>query len=111
MTSTPEAIRSVADDYLATLRAFGPDAKRVTDKALGNFMLLGIINRVFPNATLIHCRRHPIDNALSIFTTNFETNFLRFEPRRHRVFLSGVSAADGPLAGGAAPGQARRGGL
>ena len=30
---------------------------------------------VFPNATLIHCRRHPIDTALSIFTTNFERNF------------------------------------
>ena len=35
-------------------------------------MLLGFIHRVFPNATLIHCRRHPIDTALSIFTTNFE---------------------------------------
>jgi tetratricopeptide (TPR) repeat protein len=71
-TSTPGATRRLADDYLATLRAFGPDAKRVTDKMPSNFMWLGLIHRVFPNATLIHCRRHPIDTALSIFTTNFE---------------------------------------
>jgi tetratricopeptide (TPR) repeat protein len=72
IAATPEATQRLAEDYLATLRAFGPVAKRVTDKTLSNFMLLGIIHRVFPNATFIHCRRHPIDNALSIFTTNFE---------------------------------------
>jgi tetratricopeptide (TPR) repeat protein len=66
-----EATRRLADDYLAVLRASGPDAKRVTDKAVTNFFDLGLIHRVFPNATLIHTRRHPIDVALSIFTTNF----------------------------------------
>jgi hypothetical protein len=72
ITATAEATRRLANDYLAALRAFGRDAKRVTDKALSNFMLLGMIHRVFPNATFIHCRRHPVDNALSIFTTNFD---------------------------------------
>jgi tetratricopeptide (TPR) repeat protein len=74
LTPTPEATRRLADDYLAALRPFGRDAKRVTDKALGNFMLLGVIHRAFPNATIIHCRRDPIDTALSIFTTHFEAN-------------------------------------
>ena len=64
LTSTPEATRRLADDYLAALRPFGRDAKRLTDKMLGNFMLLGVIHRVFPNATIIHCRRHPIDTYL-----------------------------------------------
>jgi hypothetical protein len=72
ISATPEATRRLAEDYLAALRAYGPDSKRVTDKMLNNFMLLGVIHRVFPNATFIHCRRHPIDNALSIFTTNFD---------------------------------------
>jgi tetratricopeptide (TPR) repeat protein len=86
ITSTPEATRRLADDYLATLKAYGPDAKRVTDKALNNFFLLGVIHRVFPDATLIHCRRHPIDNALSIFTTNFGTNFDFVSTRSDIVF-------------------------
>ena len=74
LASTAEATRRLADDYLATLRRFGSEAKRVTDKALGNFIRLGLIHRVFPNATFIHCRRNPIDTALSIFMTNFDTH-------------------------------------
>ena len=69
LTATSEATRHIADDYLAVLRAHGSDAKRVTDKLLDNFVRLGLIHRIFPNATIIHCRRHPIDNALSMFTT------------------------------------------
>jgi tetratricopeptide (TPR) repeat protein len=84
--SSPEATRRLADNYLAELRAIGPKAKRVTDKALGNFMLLGFIHRVFPNATLIHCRRHPIDTALSIFTTNFDANLDFVADRSDLVF-------------------------
>jgi tetratricopeptide (TPR) repeat protein len=75
LTSTGEATRRLADDYLATLRRFGPGAKRVTDKALDNFLRLGLIHRILPNATLIHCRRHPVDTALSIFATNFDYEY------------------------------------
>jgi tetratricopeptide (TPR) repeat protein len=71
----PEALRRLADDYLAVLKKFGPEAKRVTDKALDNFLRLGFIHRILPNATLIHCRRHPVDTALSIFTTNFDCEY------------------------------------
>ena len=35
----------VANNYIATLKALDPAAKRVTDKALANFFLVGIINR------------------------------------------------------------------
>jgi tetratricopeptide (TPR) repeat protein len=87
IAATPEATRRLAGDYLATLRALGPEAKRVTDKTLANFFLLGLICRVLPNATLIHCRRHPIDSALSIFTTNFETNFDYASDRGDLVFF------------------------
>ena len=70
--STAGSRRRLVGDYLGErCGAFGPNSKRVTDKMLNNFMLLGLIHRVFPNATFVHCRRHPIDNALSVFTTNF----------------------------------------
>ena len=86
LTSTAEATRRIASDYLATLRMFGPDAKRVTDKALGNFIRLGLIHRVFPNATFVHCRRNPIDTALSIFMTNFDTHLAFGSDRSDIVF-------------------------
>ena len=72
---------------MATLRRVGPGAKRVTDKALNNFIGLGVIHRVIPNATIIHCRRHPIDTALSIFTTNFLRNYSFLADRRDLVFF------------------------
>ena len=86
LTSSAEATRRLASDYLATLWMYGPDAKRVTDKALGNFIRLGLIHRVFPNATFVHCRRNPIDTALSIFTTNFDTHLAFGSDRSDIVF-------------------------
>ncbi len=69
----PEVVRRLADDYLAALRAIAPAAARVTDKMPFNFGLLGVIRQVFPRAAIVHCRRHPVDTCLSIFTTNFES--------------------------------------
>jgi tetratricopeptide (TPR) repeat protein len=87
LTATPEATRRLAQDYLAMLRAIGPHAARVTDKAPFNFPLLGLIHRVFPRATLIHTRRHPIDTCLSIFSTNFEMTFDFAASRSDLVFF------------------------
>jgi tetratricopeptide (TPR) repeat protein len=86
VVSTPEATRRLADDYLAKLRTFGPDAKRVTDKMLENFLRLGLIHRVLPNATIVHCRRHPVDTALSIFATDLMTNLSYAGTRSDLVF-------------------------
>jgi tetratricopeptide (TPR) repeat protein len=75
VTETPEAIRKIADDCLAMLRGIDPGAARVTDKMPFNFALLGLVSRVFPRATLVHCRRDPVDTCLSIYSTNFEVTF------------------------------------
>jgi tetratricopeptide (TPR) repeat protein len=87
ITAAPEMTRRLADDYLGLLRAVGPQAARVTDKAPFNFPLLGLIHRVFPRATIIHTRRHPIDTCLSIFSTNFEMNFDFAASRGDLVFF------------------------
>ncbi|MGH7066712.1 MAG: tetratricopeptide repeat-containing sulfotransferase family protein [Acetobacteraceae bacterium] len=68
----PEAVRRLAEDYLRVLRGIAPEAARVTDKMPLNFLLLGLIRQVFPRATIVHCRRHPLDTCLSIFCTHFE---------------------------------------
>ncbi len=67
----PEFARRCAADYLALLRGIGPEAARVTDKRPFNFIWAGLIHLVFPKATIIHCRRAPIDTALSIHQTHF----------------------------------------
>jgi tetratricopeptide (TPR) repeat protein len=87
ITPDADSTRRLAEDYLARLRAIAPTAPRVTDKALNNFMLLGVIHRVFPNATLVHCRRHPIDNCLSIFMTSFESTIDYAADRGRLVFF------------------------
>ncbi len=40
------------------------------DKMPQNFLALGLIALVFPNAKIIHCQRHPMDCALSIYRNN-----------------------------------------
>jgi hypothetical protein len=68
----PDDARRLAEDYLQVLRTISPSAARVTDKLPFNFAHLGIIRQVFPRATIVHCRRHPIDTCLSNFATNFQ---------------------------------------
>ncbi len=64
-------LAKAAQDYLAVLRRNGPDAARITDKMPFNFLWAGLIHLAFPRATIIHCRRAPIDTALSIHQTHF----------------------------------------
>jgi Flp pilus assembly protein TadD len=60
-----------AADYLGVLRAIAPKAARVTDKMPFNFLWAGLVHVTFPRAIIIHCRRAPIDTALSIHQTHF----------------------------------------
>jgi hypothetical protein len=59
----------LAARYLDVLHAKGPAAQRVTDKMPHNFMLLGLIELLFPAARVIHCVRNPLDTCLSCYTT------------------------------------------
>ena len=65
-------IDSAIADYLALLRRLAPDAARVTDKMPANFLWLGLIHLAFPRARIIHCRRHPLDTALSNYFVHFQ---------------------------------------
>ena len=65
-----------AAEYLALLRAIAPKAARVTDKMPFNFLWAGLIHLAFPHAILLHCRRAPIDTALSIHQTHFHPSLV-----------------------------------
>ncbi len=62
---------ALAQGYLALLRGYGPEAVRVTDKMPANFAVLGLIHLVLPRARIVHCRRHPVDTCLSVWSTPF----------------------------------------
>lgn len=59
-----------AEEYRQHLAQLFPAAGAdsiITDKRPDNFLLVGLIKRLFPLAKIIHTTRDPIDNGLSIF--------------------------------------------
>jgi tetratricopeptide (TPR) repeat protein len=55
--------------YLALFDRIDPSAMRIVDKNPFNFFRLGLLRRALPLARIVHVRRLPIDNALSLHTT------------------------------------------
>ena len=41
-----------------------------TDKTLDNFLFIGIIRQIFPNAKIINCKRRPLSSIMSILRNN-----------------------------------------
>lgn len=65
------SLSALAGDYLTRIRALSGEAERVVDKNPANFLHAGLIHAVFPEARIIHMRRHPLDTCLSIYCQNF----------------------------------------
>lgn len=62
---------AAAAEYLQSLRSRAPLAARITEKDPFNFLAVGLIHLVFPQAAIIHCRRNPLGTAISIHLTHF----------------------------------------
>jgi len=62
---------AAAQSALARMRRHSPQARRIIDKDLSNFLYLGVIHRIFPRARFIHCRRDPLDTCYSAYTKLF----------------------------------------
>lgn len=56
-----------AAEYLAAMEHLVGDVPHFTDKLPHNFINLGFIEMILPNSKFILCRRHPLDNCLSIY--------------------------------------------
>jgi tetratricopeptide (TPR) repeat protein len=70
--ATPDPARdtALAEDYRAHLAQLFPQASAgtfITDKRPDNFILIGLIKRLFPSAKIIHTTRNPLGNGLSVF--------------------------------------------
>jgi tetratricopeptide (TPR) repeat protein len=84
---TAERAEETACAYLQLLRRIGPDSLRVTDKMPQNFVALGLIHVLFPDARLICCRRNAVDTCLSIYMTSFRNGLLFANSKRDIVFF------------------------
>ena len=60
-----------AAEYLTAMSRVGGRAGRITDKAPFNFSHLGLVQLMLPGASVLNCRRHPIDTCLSIHFQHF----------------------------------------
>jgi len=61
----------INQQYFEKLSLFNIKEQTLTDKDPFNFRWLGIIKIFFPNSKIIHCKRNPHDNCLSIYKNEF----------------------------------------
>ena len=67
----PTQLSELGETYLEELRGHAAGGRHVVDKLPGNFFYLGFISLILPQASLVHCRRDPLDTCLSIYKTRF----------------------------------------
>lgn len=67
----PGLAGSMAADFRAGWPADARTALRVVDKNPLNFLHLGLITLVFPEACILHCVRDPLDTCLSVYFQHF----------------------------------------
>jgi tetratricopeptide (TPR) repeat protein len=66
----PHWLFDAARSYLAGLPSIGA-ADHFTDKQPFNFEAVGLIDRLFPDAAIVHVRRNPLETCLSIYRQEF----------------------------------------
>ncbi len=60
--------------YVSAISEIAPKASCIVDKMPTNFFLLGPIALAIPTATIVHCRRDPLDTCLSCYKRLFSHN-------------------------------------
>lgn len=66
----PGDVLDFAERYLGYLKPLAGNTPHFTDKMPHNFDRMGLIRLMFPNAKIIHVRRHPVDNCVSLYTNS-----------------------------------------
>jgi tetratricopeptide (TPR) repeat protein len=63
--------KALGVQYRQELDAAFPNAGIITDKRPDNFLHIGLIKQIFPDAKFVHTHRHQLDNILSIYFLYF----------------------------------------
>lgn len=73
-TTPSDRLAAIAQGYRDAIARLFPGAAVVTDKRPDNFLYIGLIKTLFPDARIVHTMRDPLDNCLSAY-------FLHLDPR------------------------------
>ena len=78
-----EELRSMGEEYLArTARHRETGRPRFTDKLPNNFVHVGLVSLILPNAKIINAKRHPLDSCLG----SYKQLFARGQPFTYDQF-------------------------
>jgi tetratricopeptide (TPR) repeat protein len=70
----PDHFRGLAEAYFKAMHARGwGSAPRFIDKGLHNYMDIGPIHLMLPNAVILHSVRDPVDTCLACYRKQFQT--------------------------------------
>jgi tetratricopeptide (TPR) repeat protein len=64
-------LKRMGQTYLAGLPPVADGKRRITDKMPMNFLYVGLIHLILPNARIIHTLRDPVDTCVSCFSRLF----------------------------------------
>jgi tetratricopeptide (TPR) repeat protein len=65
-------------EYISAIRRLAPSVRHITDKLPQNFLSVGLIHLMLPNAKIVHIKRDPVDTCISCFTNLFANNNIKY---------------------------------
>jgi tetratricopeptide (TPR) repeat protein len=65
-------LRRLGQAYLDEVWKLAPNARYITDKMPGNYMYLGLLHLMLPQAKIIHAMRDPMDSCFSCYALRFQ---------------------------------------
>ena len=71
-TLLPHDLAPLGRTYVEQVAPLAPQQQRIVDKMPANFLYVGLIHLMLPNARIIHCRRDPVDTCLSCYSKLFQ---------------------------------------
>jgi len=66
-----DQLSAIGQDYIASTKKYRSDAPRFIDKNPNNFLFVGLLRLVLPNAKIINARRHPLDSCFGTYKQLF----------------------------------------
>ena len=72
--ASQKVLQGLGQAYLRRTAQLAPKAQYTVDKLPNNFVHLGLIALLFPQAKIIHCQRHPLDTCLSCYCKKFRNS-------------------------------------